>query len=110
MSLGRELAAVGQMATAPFEEEDLVTNLRTGKTFAAKVQPFAEFELDTTQGRDARESITVHVRDRAAAADIRPGDELATLGSKFAVLRREDNPATLHVEFRCMKIVPEKDS
>jgi hypothetical protein len=108
MSLARDFAAVGQMATAPFEEE-VVTNLRTGKTFAAKVQPFAEFELDTSLGRDARESDTFHVLDRAAAADIRKGDELATLGSKFEVLRREDNPATLHVEFRCMKIVPGKD-
>jgi hypothetical protein len=109
MSLARDFAAVGQIATAPFEEE-VVTNLRSGKSFTAKVQPFAELELDSQQGRDARESDTVHVADRAAAADIRKGDQLATLGSKFEVLRREDNPGSLHVEFRCMKIVPGKDS
>lgn len=109
MSLVRDLTAVGQMATAPFEE-DLVTNLRSGKIFNAKIEPVVELELDTDLGRDARESDNFHVRDRAAAADIRKGDQLLALGSKFEVLRRKDDPATLHIEFRAMRLVPGKDS
>lgn len=108
MSLAREMTAVGQAATADFEEED-VRNLRTGAVFKAKVQPIADIELNTELGRDPRESVLIHIRDRAVAAAINMNDQLEAIGEKFRAIRRTDNPASFHVEFGCMKVT-EQDS
>lgn len=103
MSLVRDMAAVGQLATADYEEE-VCKNLRTGLSFRAKVQPIADMELNTELGRDAREAVTLHLRDRDAAAAQNMGDKIEAIGQTFQIVRRTDNPATVHVEFGCIEI------
>ncbi len=109
MSLARQFAAAGQAATAPFEEES-VTNLRTNRKFRAKTPPISDIELLTELSLDNREACMVHTTDRAAVDEI--GDRmeyLQFLGSKFQILKRSDNPASLHVDFVAVKGVPGKD-
>lgn len=87
---------------------DSVTNLSTNRPFDAEIEPVAAIELNTDLGRDARESVLIHVLDQAAADDI----PIKTLLSvrlfgkqiKLRVLRREQNPSNLQVEFGCMKV------
>lgn len=83
---------------------DSVVNVRTNRAFTAEIQPIADMELNSALGRDPRESVTFHIRDRASAAEIVLGDFLTALGERFKVLRRSDNPVMAQVEFGCMKI------
>ena len=108
MSLARNMAAVGQGATAAFEEVS-VTNLRTNLMFRAKIEPIADKDLNTEFGRDARASHWLHVRDRAM--DIQTMDKLSAIGGKFMVLPdgAPDNAASLHLKFTMMQGVPGKD-
>lgn len=86
---------------------DSVTNLRTGLVFLAELEEIADQELNTLLGRDPRESIIFHVRDRKAAADIgadgKTGEMIEVLGQKFIVVRRTDNPVSAQVDFGAMK-------
>ena|ERR1035437_888257 len=108
MSLARQYAAVGQNATAAFEEEDC-TNLRTGLPFRAKIEPIGDIELNTELGRDPRASDYFHVRDRTV--EINTLDEISALGTKFMILpgNAPDNAASLHRKFTAMQLT-DKDS
>ena len=86
---------------------DPVKDLRTGRTFNAEIETIMDIESNMLLGRDARESVIFHVRDRQAAACIRQGDILAALLGEFTVLRRTDNPASPQVDFGAMKVVEE---
>lgn len=103
------MATAGQDATADFEEEE-VRNLRSNLAFKAKIQPIQDVELNSELGRDHRESVLMHTRDFAAAAAIEMNDRLIAVGETLQVVRRSDNPASLHVEFGCMKIIPGLDT
>jgi hypothetical protein len=108
VSLVRQFAAVGQNATAAFEEET-ITNERTGKSFLAKVQPITDLALLEAIGQDSREVVTIHTRDQAAANDLNEGDVLSTLNNSFKSIRTMANPASLHVAFICIRGLPGKD-
>ena len=92
------MAAVGQRATAAFEEE-LVKNQRTGLVFRAKIEPLADLELNTALGRDPRSSHWFHVRDRGV--DLIAGDEVTGLGARFLILpsAAPDNASSVHLKF-----------
>ena len=111
MSLARKFAAVGQKATAVFEEET-VLNLRSGASFNAKIVPIGDTSLNTELGIDARATDIFYVRDRNLLGKIRAGDNVSALGAKFMILPKKDpdNPGSLHLEYQCMKLVPGKDS
>lgn len=87
---------------------DSVTNLTTGRPFDAEIEPVTSIELNTELGRDARESVLVHVLNQASADDIQLNTLLrVTLFGKaitLKVLRREQNPSNVQVEFGCMKV------
>lgn len=93
---------------------DEVTNLRTGRAFAAEVEPVANMELNTELGRDPRESVILHVLDRSEAALIKVNDKLSVVifGEvvNLRVCRRDDNPANAQVDFGCSKILPGLDT
>lgn len=93
---------------------DSVTNLRTGRAFDAEVEPVANMELNTELGRDPRESVILHVLDRAEAALIKVNDKLSLLlfgeTVNLRVCRRDDNPANPQVDFGCSKIIPGIDT
>ncbi len=108
MSLARQFAVAGQNATAAFEEEDC-KNLRTGLTFLAKIQPINDIELLTELGQDNREVCMVHTRDSAAAKGINDQEVISFLENKWRVVKRMDNPASLHTDFIAIKGVPGKD-
>ena len=101
------MAVVGQTATAFFDEDD-VKNLRTGIMWKAKIQPVADMVLNEAMGRDARESCTFHFRDKKVVADINMTDRLLANGETYVVLRRTNNPISIHTEYGCMKLT-EKD-
>lgn len=109
MSLRREIMAVGQQATADFEEED-VKNLRTGISFRAKISPIQDTSLNTELGIDSRATDIFYVSDRSV--EIKALDKLEAIGSRFQVLPRKtpNNPASLHLEFHCQCLVPGKDN
>lgn len=111
MSLARNFSAVGQQATAVFEEED-VLNLRTNVVFRAKISPIQDTSLNTELGIDPRATDIFYVRDRRVCSKTIPGDQFSALGATFTVLPANDpdNPASLHLEYHCMKIVPGKDT
>lgn len=92
---------------------DSVQNLTTGLFFTAEIEPVSDMELNTELGRDARESVLMHVVDREAAAELNLADEveMTLLGivTRFLVVRRSDNPADPQVEFGLMKLT-EKDA
>lgn len=108
MSLVRQYAAVGQNATAAFEEEDC-QNLRTGLPFRAKIEPVGDLELSTELGGDPRASDYFHIRDNSAA--INAGDEISAIGRTFKILPSgaPDNAASLHRRFKAMQLTA-KDS
>lgn len=83
---------------------DAVVNVRTARTFFAEIQPIKDIELNAAFGRDARESVTFHVRDRAAAAELVLNDTVTALGATYKILRRSDNPISIQVEFGAMKV------
>lgn len=103
MSLARQFAAVGQNATAAFEEEDCI-NLRTGFQFRAKIEPIGDLELNTELGRDPRSSDYFHIRD--SSADIISNDKISALGKTFQILTANapDNAASLHRKFTAMQL------
>jgi|SRR5581483_2547665 len=107
MSLARNFAAVGQQATAAFEEEDVV-NLKTGLTFRAKISNIQDTSLNTSAGIDPRATDIFYVRDRSQFGKILANQQLAALGAKFLVLPKNDpnNPVSLHLEYHCMKLGP----
>ena len=111
MSIARELAVAGQTATA-FVEEDSAKNLRTGRLFSVKVDPQGYLAIVGATSKDLREKIKIYTRDRAAALEILPTDELFVIGEKWRVLAdsRIDNPAGIHISFECIKIYEEKDT
>jgi len=110
MSLARQFAAVGQQATAAFEEE-LCTVLRTGKTFMAKIQPLGDAALNELAGVDPRATDMFHVRDRSMAGQILANDVIQALGRKFLLVPKTapDNPTTLHLEYTAIVGVPGTD-
>lgn len=83
---------------------DAATNARTGRNFVAEIQPVADMEMNAAIGRDPRESVTFHVRDRVAAAEIVLNDRINTIIGQFQILRRSDNPISAQVEFGAMKV------
>ncbi len=89
---------------------DAIENLRTGTKFTAELEDVQDIELNTALGRDARESILVHINDRIVSAEIRIGDKLRCviygITVLLDVLRRKDNPTDPQVEFGCAKVVP----
>ena len=87
---------------------DNITLMRTGETFTAEVQPIADTFLNTEMGRDARETVTIHVRNLRVASKILMQDILKIGNDKFKVLRRSNNPISVQVEFGVMKTT-EKD-
>lgn len=93
---------------------DTVKNLTTGTAFAAEIEEIADIELNTELGRDARESILLHISDRSAAAalDLNTQVQFTIRGQLItcAITRRKDNPVSLQTEFGCRKIVPGKDT
>ena len=92
---------------------ELCRNLRTNATFSAEIEEIQDTELNTELGRDARESVLMHVSDRTVAAAIVSQQHVAILlygaWAEFTVVRRQDNPAKPQVEFGLMKRT-EKDS
>ena len=104
MSLARKMAAVGQQATAAFEE-DKITNLRTGVSFMGKIVPIEDITMNSELGLDPRASATVYTLDRSVLAGTNALDTWQALGSKFTVLpgKAADNPASLHLAFHVMK-------
>lgn len=108
MSLARQYAAVGQNATAAFEEED-VTHLPTKKIFRAKIVPVADVELNVALGRDAREAVTFHFRDQSVFQVVNDQDLVAAIGAKFRLTKRTNNAASLHLEFGGIQGVPGVD-
>ena len=108
MSLARQYAAVGQMATAAIEEET-ITNERTNKSFLAKVQPVTDITLLEALGQEGREVVSIHTRDQVAANDVNKGDILNTLNNSFKAIRTIANPASLHTDFICIRGIPGKD-
>jgi len=107
MSLARNFAAVGQQATAAFEEEDVV-NLKTGKSFRAKISTIQDISLNTEMGIDPHATDIFYVRDRSLLGTILANQQLLALGAKFMVLPKNDpdNPVSLHLEYHCMKLGP----
>jgi len=104
MSLTRSILA-GAIADREMLFGDAVTNTRTGRKFFAEIQPIADMELNAALGRDAREAVTFHIRDKVAAAEINLNDQITVDGlGKFTILRRSDNPISSQVEFGAMKI------
>jgi hypothetical protein len=103
MSMARDMAMAGQTATAVFEEDD-AKNLRTGKTFRAKIEPLADLELNTELGRDPRASHWFHILDRTV--DMAAGDEVTALGARFKILpaAAPDNAASLHLKYLAMQL------
>ena len=87
---------------------DTVTNLTTGATFTAELDPIQDIELNTELGRDARESVMMYVSDRTAAGVLvlgsKVGITLSGVYSIFELVRRKDNPANLQVEFGLRKM------
>lgn len=84
-------------------------NLRTGTKFIAEYQESQNIELNEALGKDLRESGTIHVSDRAAAADLLNGTRITInlYGSdhQFEILQqRIDNPGSYQIEFGVMKI------
>jgi len=108
MSLARQFAAAGQIATAAIEEDE-VKNLTNGRNFRAKIEPISDIELLTELGVDNREVVMIHTRDSAAAAEINSQDVMSAIGRKFKMIRRVNNPASLHMDFAAVKGVPGKD-
>lgn len=110
MSLARQFAAVGQSATAAFEEEDCKI-LRTNKTFRAKIVPIADIALNETIGKDPRATDTFYIRDTAMLRDINANEIVSALGSKFMLIpnKAPNNPASLHIEYDAVVGVPGKD-
>lgn len=105
MSLARKFAAVGQQATAAFEEEDVV-NLKTGRSFRAKISTIQDTSLNSEMGIDPRATDIFYVRDRSVLGTIIANQQLSALGAKFQVLPKNDpdNPVSLHLEYHCMKL------
>lgn len=90
-----------------------VVNLRTGLEFRAEVEPVADMILNTELGRDARESVLLHVaRDEAEQLAKKDDVEFVLFGQleRHRILRRSYNAANPLVEFGCMKIVVGKDT
>ena len=110
MSLNRQYAAAGQAATTLFDTE-AVLNVRTDRTFMAKIDPQGYLVLAGALSKDLREKIKFYTLDRVAAAEILETDKLKILGCEFSVLpdSRVDNPASLHISFEAKKIVAGKD-
>jgi len=103
MSLARQIAAVGQLATAAIEEE-VCRNLRTSLCFRAKIEPIEDIALNTELGRDARASDYFHVRD--ATVEILAGDRIEAFGNTFVILpgNAPDHAASLHLKFTAMQL------
>lgn len=93
---------------------DTITNLRTGVPFTAETEEIQDLELNTELGRDARESILLHVLDPIVAADLTPGTRVEFnrrgVKSRFQIVRRKDNPVGVMTEFGCAKLVDGKDT
>jgi len=95
---------------------ETVKNLRTGKTFKAEYEEISDIEMNEALGRDPRESATLHVQDRIAAATLFANDKIEIrmngVTAKFVVLggRRKDNPGSSQVEFGLMKFVQGRDT
>ena len=83
---------------------DAATNDRTKRNFTAEIEPIADMEMNEALGRDKREAVLFHIRDRAAADELVTGDTVSTLFGKFKILRRSNNPISLQVEFGAMKV------
>jgi len=83
--------------------------LRTSTYFKAEIEPVADMELNVTLGRDPRESVIFHIRDRVVSATLNLNDLVTALGNTFRILRRSDNPISTQVDFGAMKIT-NKDS
>lgn len=90
----------------------LIVNLATGWKFNAEIEPIQDIELNEALGRDARESVLMHVRDRKALLELNLTGivQIPLLGrnEKFSIIRRRDNPADPQIEFGLMKIVKEQ--
>ena len=88
---------------------DPITNVRTGAVFMAEIEANPEIALDAELGRDLRELVILHVRDKAAAAGINSQDRVRfTLYGEqvtFQIVERMSNPANPLVEFKAKKIV-----
>ena len=86
---------------------DTLTNLTTGKAFQGELEQVPDIEASEMLGRDARESILLHV-GRVIASDIKLGTRISgtLLGAAvlLKVLRRSDNPTDPQVEFGMMKL------
>ena len=85
-------------------------NLADGTTFNAEVEQIQDIELNVALGRDARESVTIHVLNQTAADGLTMNGfvsiQLYGRWQKFQVLRRSNNPASPQVEFGLMKVLP----
>lgn len=85
----------------------LVVNLATGDKFNAEIEMVQDIEINDALGRDSRESVLMHVRNRISASKLNIGGivQIPLLGrnEKFAILRRTDNPADPQIEFGLMK-------
>jgi hypothetical protein len=88
-------------------------NLDDGTFFTAEVEEIQDIELNTEFGRDAREQVTMHVSDRAAAMKLwsqeRVSVQLYGQWNTFIIIRRKNNPASPQVDFGLMYQVPGKD-
>ena len=92
----------------------IISGGHAGEWFTAEMEEIADMELNTELGRDARESITLHVANRTEAARIGLHDRVRfTLRGQsctLQILRRTDNPLSPQVHFGCMKIASGKDT
>lgn len=88
-------------------------HLPSGIRFLGEIEEIQDQELNTEMGRDAREQVLLHVRDRAATAVIQKSHKVSVtlygVPATFLVVRRKDNPASPQVEYGLMKLT-DKDT
>jgi hypothetical protein len=106
MSLAAKYAAIGQRATAIFEE-DVAVNLRTGEYFHAKLQEREDIILTEETGVDPRTSHYLQVR-REFNVDIQAQDHVEIKGRMILILPSvsADDPIKPHLKYAAQVLTP----
>jgi hypothetical protein len=89
MSLARQFAAIGQVASAPVEEET-ITILPNGAAFQAKVYPYQEIGITDDLGPDLRGALTVESRNFSVLPSIAVNTKLLIYGYTWNVILSGD--------------------
>lgn len=104
MSMFRDMAVAGQTATAPYEEEQC-QNLRTGKQFAAKIEPISDLVLAEDLGVDPSAAFFISVR-RELCVDMQGLDVIKTPDTKLQLLPKidPDNGIGIHRKYLAQRV------